>query len=224
MYVSEELYAAVADAMNEWRQSGAARLLVGPTAFRPALSAMFKDDHPDIIRFIEEQDISLSELRHALNDLVDVLGAEVVGVPDDRFAQIRASSDRLEDGSVEDAEVAIRKRRVASDRFDIEDFRRRAWLKETSKSQIVIELDWEVVAKHADEGEQSPDGRAAGFANLRLRAEPPENRSAAFPQIPAEVVFMADHEDVDYLVAALSRLKEELEALRERDDVRTPTP
>jgi hypothetical protein len=183
--------------------------MVGATVFRHTVSISVLERHPQVVAFLDESGMDLGELREAIDDVVDVLQAAVSGVSEDRFASIRKDPDRQGDNESESEDDARSKFRLVASTFDLEDLRRRNWIKRTSKNHLLGELRWEVVVKRSDLELEAPTSEGVPYGLVKLRSETPD-RFSVFGDASAELTFAVDEEDVSYLIAALETLRADL--------------
>lgn len=211
LYVGPDLFERGIQALVGLREAGKLRILARHSPRSP-FQWEFRERDELVGQTVQEFDITLAELRKVIDDLDDSLMAIVAGIKEDHFVQVRSDPNRWQDGEVEDPDIARRKFQLTSSHFDVDDLRRRMWIKRTSKNDVPSSLTWEVVSKQVDHDDRAPAGNQAVYATLRLEAETPGAPLAASVVGGAtEIVMTLDREDVGYMIDSLSRLKHALD-------------
>jgi hypothetical protein len=197
MYLSEAEFREAVERIVADRDEGNAWLLVGPAGIR--------------IVFAEASDAD-DELVRRSDEVEDALEAAVVDRPPESYARRRITPARRLFGDVdepEDVDVAAAKLEVARQHFDIDELRRRRWLKTTSKTDTPAAVEWDVSSKFAEDSIPLPVGGPVPFALLRVvaHARNPQDPSHLHP----DIVLTLDAEDISYFRASLLELKDALE-------------
>jgi hypothetical protein len=211
LYTPPELFKRGISAIAELVRTGTLRLLVG-AGYRRFQFELHEREADDVL---QRHHMSLSDLRRVLVDIDDVLAATAAGTSAERFAAARSDPERFEDGEVESPAIARSKYAAVTQVFDVGHLQRRVWLKSSVKIDLPSRIDWEILTKHsdADLGEP-PDKLPVVYAALRIASEPADSP----PFVGGNQVTMAvDAEDVDFLLDALTRLRQ---ALKEADIVK----
>jgi hypothetical protein len=149
----------------------------------------------------------------SLWDITDVLAAAVTGTSEDEFLSVRGDRRRFaydeteEDSETEDESIARRKLAAIVQTFDVEQLRRRRWLKATSKSPVFVGVEWESGIKNADSSDHPGDG-ATAYGTVRLLAAPtqPAGVFGGYDG-PITVSVLTDLEDVRMMIDALRALE-----------------
>jgi hypothetical protein len=157
---------------------------------------------------LENASMSRRELSEIGHDISEALTAAVEEVDEAVFAGARANPDRVRRprAEPETEQAAKRKLAVVKDRFDVVDLRRRAWMKQTSKSRLPLGIDWEINLKIADDDAAPPTGGAIPYATVLLSTASRRSPYYSENDEPLDL----DRQDVDVLIASLQRLRRAL--------------
>lgn len=137
----------------------------------------------------------------ALTALVESHGPEVLA------RQENESSEKQAIGETEIAD-AKKKLEVVSERFNVEMLRTRAWLKKTTKHDILLDRSWEVARKEADSDAECPmDGTLPPMGVLRLSSASLKSPIAFVTgEGINDLVATVDRQDVRSLIRTLEKL------------------
>jgi hypothetical protein len=152
--------------------------------------------------------VATDEIEDALEEIAQALDALIDGDSPTEFAERRSSRRRAtpsRETEAEDLEVAKRKLDAVASTLPIEDLRRRHWVKRTSKADTPAGIEWELSAKHRDEGERPPGGRPVLFGTLRLESHQPVG--SVFGGMHRDLALTLDLEDVRFFRSLLGDLE-----------------
>jgi hypothetical protein len=177
----------------------ALRVLRPYTPFSFDFDINFRD--APVARAIDTLGLTRAEYREATEE-VELIIASVVQETDIQRAE----------GEEEPAEVTAAKVGYVEQQFDIPELKRRAWIKETGKAQILFEATWEVVLKQADETKAPPQDRPVPVGHLALRGASLRNPLALLTgSETTELQLTVDRSDLKALKETLRRLNDALE-------------
>jgi hypothetical protein len=203
-YVAEKLFRGGLSVLRQLQESNELRILM---AVRGSLQFEIREDRASVAQTLERADLTLVELRRVVLDVSDCLSAAIAGYSANEFASVRGNASRFEDGEIEDPALATHKFQLATEQFDIEDLRRRAWIKETSPVRIARRLQWDVISKHATAAGLPPGNTPVRFGALRLVLD----SALGVARGQEEFVITVDREDIGFMMDSLQQLLRALE-------------
>jgi hypothetical protein len=154
-----------------------------------------------VARAIDALGLTRGEYREATEEVEQVLASVV-----------QETDIQRPEGEDEPAELTAAKVAYVEQHFDIPELKRRAWIKETGKAQILFEATWEVVLKQADETKAPPEDRPVPVGHLALRGASLRNPLALLTGAETtELQMTVDRADLKALKETLRRLDEELD-------------
>jgi hypothetical protein len=140
---------------------------------------------------------------NAAADAADVIWAVLDEASEEQFVELRTNRD-VYGADADDASIAERKFHAVIEHFDIETLRRRYWVKNSAKASNVARFGWQVVESSLADDGVPPGGGSVRYGILRVIGDPG-------PVFPDEQVTLAlDIEDVEYMLASLTRLRDAL--------------
>jgi hypothetical protein len=188
------------------RENHALRILVGSPGVTTTQLDL-PDDHPAFSSILDMHSISIDDLDRVGSAVASTLDEVLAGSSIEDF--VEQSSDD------EDQGVLRRKYELIARSFDIDLLRRRMWLKQTAKTNIPAAIHWEIGLKYSTDSEYAAEESPLPMAVLQIATRP--SRELGFLQ--ERVMSMTlDCEDIDYLIATLTRLRVAFSALE--SDVR----
>lgn len=199
IYVAEDLFRRGLAVLTALRESNELRILL---AVRGTLQFEIREERTAVSETLAAANLTYDELEGVVWDVSDCLNAAIVGVSEDGFVTARTDTKRFSDGEVEDPEVARLKFRLATEIFDVDELRRRAWVKETSPVRIARRIQWDVLSKHATAVGLPPGNRAVRFGALRFVLDSAQGSL----RDQAEFVITVDKEDVGFMIDTLNQL------------------
>lgn len=206
-YAEPETFHSVLRHMPELRSSGSLHLLV----VGGQLSFSIEDDDPEpLFGVLNEVGVSLSELRAVLLDLGDILQSLLLDAPDEAFVAVRGNPDRFGNGSMEESDVALAKRRSTERRFDLDLLRERLWLRRRASTPFLSFADWEILVPTGGSGAAPPRTTPPRYAVLKLATEKVSPLPSGYEppnDLPDSWFVSLTAEEIDYLSAVLSRLR-----------------
>jgi hypothetical protein len=123
-----------------------------------------------------------------------------------------------DDEDADDSEVVEAKKKCVQENFDVEELRKRAWVKETSKSDVLFETGWEVSIKQSDETKMPPSEVPVPIGQLLLKSAGLRNPFAMFTGADTtEMILTTDRSDLKAMMETIRRLDRAL-AAAEADD------
>src|SRR2546423_1849848 len=140
MYVESDLFKRSVEALAELQDASALRVSFLPTPRGPSLVFALVERHPDIAAILGRHDVEINDVRETTLDLTDILSAIIGGAEIDDFVAIRSSSERWDDGEAEEPEIARTKWQLVHAAFDIDELRKRVFIKATTKDPIIVDL------------------------------------------------------------------------------------
>jgi hypothetical protein len=164
----------------------------------------FRD--PEVISALEGIGVSRAEFREAMDDIEEVLSAAI---------QESSLSRRQENAKSEPSEVIEKKLEFVSSLFDLKDLRKRAWIKETSKAEVMLDAGWEVSVKTLDEARRPPNDQPVPFGLLAVTGSTVDNPLSALID-KTDLLLVADRADVKALSETLRRLDDALAAAEQK--------
>lgn len=208
VYVAEGTFETGLALLVDLRKDDLARLLVG----RRGRILFTLTQGPQVDKRLEGASVGVEQLRDVAADVADVLGAAISDVLPDEFAARRSQSRAdLPGVDPEDPDIARRKFALVASAYPLDDLRRRAWIKQTSLSDVPHAMEWEVVLKHADDTIPCPSEEPVKFATFRLVTE--SNGHELLPAYTHSTVTL-DEEDVANMIDTLVELQEKLTNLK----------
>lgn len=203
MPVDQETFEKVARSLRGLVAEGpvALRVLRPYTPFAIDFDINFRDEA--VAAAVEEVGLSRGEYRQAIEDIEQVIAALVQGTALERG-----------DDEQEDLAAVEEKKKCVQGLFDIQDLQKRAWIKETSKSDVLLDASWEVSLKQSDETKRPPNGEAIPVGLLALRGAALRNPFSILTGVDnTELLLTTDRSDLKALMETIRRLDEALAQL-----------
>ena len=200
------------DALASLRTAGVAHILVGSVqppflwpGDRTIVRFEMRASEAEVQRIVAEHDLGMDRFQYIARDVAAVVSALAQGISREEFVR-RRSDNRYGAAYTDDAGVATAKYDLAQNAFDERELRERAWLKETSKTDLLHSLTWDVVAKYANVA--ATERRVIPYVLLKIVGGSPEGSFVD----RATVLLTTDREDLLSLRADIDRVLFELDA------------
>jgi hypothetical protein len=206
--VERGIFEKVAVSLRELVSSGpvALRVLRPYSPFAFDFDINFRD--VAVARAVDALGLSRGEYREATEEVESILASVI------QETEIQRAQGEEEAEEITAAKVAFVERQ-----FDVPELKRRAWIKETGKAQVLFEATWEVVLKQADETKAPPQDQPVPVGNLALRGASLRNPLALLTGAETtELQLTVDRSDLKALKETLRRLDEALERAEDPAD------
>jgi hypothetical protein len=213
MYATEDEFRRAVAALAALIEDGAIDLLVLPPFARRFIKFVIPNGSNAVAEVAKAHGLSERDLTRTANDVADVLSGVVSGVTLQRFVSVRTEATE-HDKDVESREIAEAKYGIVRDSFDIPKLAQRHWVKQTAKTDVLYDLEWEVAEKAVDNEGDPPGGQAVPLAVVKLSVGPNDNPLAVLGYGGGRPVLTLDEGDVDAMLHSLRRLKEALQRRR----------
>lgn len=209
MPASLENFKKVVLLLKELTESGpvALRVIRPFTPFAVDFDVHFRDDA--VASAVNESGLSRKEFRDAIEDAEEVLASALQASP----------LNRAGDDGGEDEKITEQKVGYVREHFDIEDLRKRSWIKANTKSDVLLESGWDVSLKVIDEAQQPPGSKPVPVGLLALKGSRAQNPVALIMETDAtELLLTTDRSDIKAMMQTLRRLDEALASAERSDD------
>lgn len=207
--MADESFERAARCVQSLVELGVAKLLISNVFQRTIIQAVFDTNHDDYEPTLENCGLTRKLLTENLGDLSETLSAASSLVEPDEFGKIVCEQRDEEELGPEDwARRLILVREI----FDVDDLRRRVWVKRTAKTEIPGNFEWDVSTKVVDDDYVRPGESPVPYAVIRIGTS--AGISGVLSPNESSLTLSLDHEDVRHWIDVLERLDNALSDAR----------
>jgi hypothetical protein len=209
MTISLERFEAVASALSELADTGNAVVLVSRPYTPSLVQIEFDEQDSQVKKVIEQSGLDANDFEAGTDAVARALTVSVEEYGPATLARQEANQNDNKSEVTEEARAdASKKLSIVAEHFDIEALRARAWLKKTTKHDILLDRSWEVVRKEADSDTNCPaDGSLIPMGVLRLSSASLKSPIAFLTGDGVnDLIATVDRQDVRALIRILESL------------------